>query len=90
MNAEVVAETEREELKVLDEWINVFGSSAQIRTVASGARMSEAFVNYMDDRGTKLILIPRDAHHKMGTVERLHAVRRMQLLKMKKENPPVL
>ena len=87
MNAEVSAETEKEELKVIEEWINVFGCPQQIRTDASGAHMSEAFLNYMDDRNIRLILIPCDAHHKMGTVERLHAVRRLQLLKMKQETP---
>ena len=74
MNAEVTAETEKEELKVLDEWINAFGAPQKVRTDASGAHMSEAFLTYMDDRNIKLILVPRDAHHKMGTVERLHAV----------------
>ena len=49
--------------------------------------MSEAFLSYMDDRNIKLILVPKDAHYKMGIVERLHAVRRMQLLKMKMEKP---
>ena len=87
MNVEVIAETEKEELKILSDWINVFGCPQKIRTDASGAHMSEAFLNYMDDRNIKLDLIPKDAHHKMGTVERLHAVRRLQLLKMKQENP---
>ena len=38
-------------------------------------------------RNIKLTLVPKEAHHRMGTVERLHAVRRLQLLKMKQENP---
>ena len=43
----------------------------------------------MDYYKIKLILIPKEAHFKMGTVERLHAVRRLQLLKMKKEMPNI-
>ena len=34
----------------------------------------------------KLILVPKDAYNRMGTIERLHAVRRRQLMKMMKEN----
>ena len=87
MNAAVEAETEKAELSVLDSWINVFGCPQKIKTDASGGHMSEAFLSYMDDRNIKLILVPKDAHYKMGIVERLHAVRRMQLLKMKMEKP---
>ena len=36
---------------------------------------------------SKVEIIPREAHYRMGTVERLHAVRRTQLLKMKQEKP---
>ena len=86
MNVVVQSETEKEELAVLDQWINAFGCPKQIRTDASGAHMSEQFLQYMDDRGIKLVLVPKEAHHRMGTVERLHAVRRLQLLKMKQEN----
>ena len=87
MNRVIDAETEKEELKVLDDWIHAFGCPARIRTDASGAHMSEQFLSYMDDRNIKLTLVPKEAHHRMGIVERLHAVRRLQLLKMKQENP---
>ena len=87
MNRVIDAETEKEELKVLDDWIHAFGCPARIRTDASGAHMSEQFLSYMDDHNIKLTLVPKEAHHRMGTVERLHAVRRLQLLKMKQENP---
>lgn len=37
----------------------------------------------------KLVLVPKEAHYRLGTIERLHAVRRLQLLKMKKEVPDI-
>ena len=89
MNAVVASETEKEELKVLDQWIDSFGCPQRLRTDVSGAHMSEQFQAYMDDRNIKLVLVPKEAHHRMGVVERLHAVRRLQLLKMKQEQPGV-
>lgn len=44
MNAVVPAETEKDELAVLDQWINAFGCPKQVRTDASGAHMSEQFL----------------------------------------------
>ena len=49
--------------------------------------MGQAYLDFMDDNHIKLILVPREANFRMGTVERLHAVRRLQLLKMKKAKP---
>ena len=80
MNSLVESETEKAELQVLEAWINVFGPPKRLRTDAAGSHMSEAYQSYMDDRNIKLELVPKEAHHRMGTVERLHAVRRMQLL----------
>ena len=87
MNQMIEAETEKEELQLVDAWVEAFGISARIRTDASGAHMSEQFLSYMDDKNIKLLLVPKEAHHRIGLVERLHAVRRLQLLKMKHENP---
>lgn len=53
MNAVVAAETEKEELAILDQWIHAFGCPSRIRTDASGAHMSKQFLQYMDDRGIK-------------------------------------
>ena len=80
-------ETEKEELEVLREWFEIFGPPKKVRTDASGAHMGQAYLDFMDDHNIKLILVPKEAHYRMGTVERLHAVRRLQLLKMKKEKP---
>eukprot|EP00913_Durusdinium_trenchii_P017657 g16596.t1 len=41
MNAVVASETEKEELGILDQWINAFGCPSKIRADASGAHMSE-------------------------------------------------
>lgn len=46
--------------------------------------MGEELQAWCDDYGIQLILVPKDAHHRMGSVERLHA---QQLMKMMKEDP---
>lgn len=51
--------------------------------------MSQNFIDAMDGYKIKLILIPKEAYYRLGTIERLHAVRRLQLLKMKKELPEI-
>ena len=48
--------------------------------------MSEYLQSWCDERGNKLILVPKEAHQ-LRLVESLHAVRRQQLIKMKKEKP---
>ena len=78
MNALVKRETEDEEIKVLKH-----------RTDASGAHMSEKYISFMDQHNIKLTLVPKETPHRMGKVERLHAVRRLQLLKMRKEEPEI-
>lgn len=85
-NAVVSNETLDEELEVImRQWVSWAGFPKQIRTDSSGARMSEAFQSWCDDNRIKLTLVPKEAHHRMGLVERLHAVRRQQLHKMKAE-----
>ena len=85
-NAVVTNETLEEELEVImRQWISWAGFPKQIRTDSSGAHMSEAFQTWCDDNRVKLTLVPKEAHHRMGLVERLHAVRRQQLHKMKQE-----
>ena len=88
INAVLKRETEEEELKVLEQaWIQHFGAPQFFRTDSSGAHISQKYLEFFDKYNIKLILVPKEAHHRMGTVERLHAVRRLQLLKMKKEEP---
>lgn len=85
-NAVIQSETMEEELEALQkQWISWAGFPKTIKTDSSGAHMSEFFQAWCDDKGIKLILVPKEAHHQLGLVERLHAVRRQQLYKMKKE-----
>ena len=58
-----------------DVWIRWAGTPACIKTDASGSHMSEAFLSWADSRGIRLAIIPRDAHYKLGSMERAHAVR---------------
>ena len=51
--------------------------------------MSQRFQQRLNDYGVKLLLVPKEAHHKMGIVERLHAVRRLQLLKLLRDKPQI-
>ena len=88
INALMKRETEEEELKILEEqWFKIFGAPEKIKTDSSGAHMSESYQQTLNDFGVKLLLVPKEAHYKMGIVERLHAVRRLQLLKMKRDFP---
>ena len=90
VNTLVDRETEEIELKVLEEqWIQVFGPPKRFRTDSSGAHMSQKYLDFFDKYNIKLLLVPKDSHSRMGTVERLHAVRRLQLLKLKKEIPDI-
>lgn len=52
--------------------------------------MSQRFQQCLNDYdGVKLLLVPKEAHHKMGIVERLHAARRLQLLKLLRDHPEI-
>ena len=91
INAVIARETEEEEIQVLqDRWLNIFGPPEVFRTDSSGAHMSQKYLDFFDHHGIRLILVPKEAHNRMGSVERLHAVRRLQLLKMQKEEPNIL
>ena len=85
-NAVIHSESMEEEIEVLNkQWISWAGTPKIIRTDSSGAHMSEFFQAWCDDRQIRLELVPKEAHHQLGMVERLHAVRRQQLIKMKAE-----
>lgn len=87
-HAVVTNETLDGELQVImRQWVSWAGFPKQIRTNSSGTHMSEAFQRWCDDSRIKLTLVPNEVHHRMGLVERLHAVRRQQLHKMKAEKP---
>ena len=74
------------EIKILeDRWLRWAGPPGSIKTDASGSHMSEKFISWTDAKGIKLIVIPKEAHYRLGVMERAHAVRRSQLMKMKAE-----
>ena len=76
------------EIKLIEQyWIRWAGPPMSIKTDASGSHMSEKFVQWMDSLGIKLIVIPKEAHYRLGVMERAHAVRRAQLMKMHDEYP---
>ena len=86
MNEVVDSENFDEETAALERWMLWAGVPRRIKTDSSGAHMGEEMQSWCDEYGIKLILVPKDAHNRMGTIERLHAVRRRQLMKMMKEN----
>jgi hypothetical protein len=86
MNEVVNSESFDEETAALERWMSWAGVPRRIKTDSSGAHMGEEMQSWCDEYGIKLILVPKDAHNRMGTIERLHAVRRRQLMKMMKEN----
>jgi hypothetical protein len=86
MNEVVKHETFEEEVSVLERLMSWAGVPRSIRTDSFGAHMSEEMQSWCDEYGIKLVLVPKDAHNRVGTVERLHAVRRWQLMKLMKEN----
>ena len=90
VNAVLPRETEAAELKIIEDlWFHPFGFPIKLKTDASGAHMSQNFIDAMDGYKIKLVLIPKEAHYRLGTIERLYAVRRLQLLKMRKEMPDI-
>ena len=78
-------ETEIELLET--HWLRWAGAPSTLKTDASGAHMSESFLSWTDNRGVRLVIIPKDAHYRLGAMERAHAVRRAQLSKMHSEEP---
>ena len=86
MNEVVQQESFDEETAVLERWMSWAGVPKTIRTGSCGAHMGEETQTWCDEYGIKLILVPKDAHNRMGTIERRHAARRRQLMKMMKES----
>ena len=88
VNSIIQSESMEEEIEVLKkQWLSWAGHPKIIKTDSSGAHMSEFFQAWCDERQIRLILVPKEAHHQLGLVERLHAVRRHQLVLMKSEKP---
>ncbi|CAK0792453.1 unnamed protein product [Prorocentrum cordatum] len=81
-------EKAKTEIKAIEKnWINWAGVPVRIRADQSGAHVSEEFSEWCDTRQIKLQLIPRDAHHRLGILERNHQVRREQIAKYHEDRP---
>jgi len=50
-----------------------------LRLDMSGSHMSHVFREWAGGQGIRLDMIPKDAHHRLGILERNHQVRREQL-----------
>ena len=75
------------EIEVLEKyWLRWAGAPNTIKTDASGSHMSEKFVSWTDLKGIRLIIIPKEAHYRLGVIERARAVRRDHIMKMLSEN----
>lgn len=70
-------------------WMRSFGYPKRFRTDASGPHQGEEFAEWTSRHGMQLELIPRGAHHRLGILERNHAIRRKQLEMLLVEQPEI-
>lgn len=90
MDHPIVEETAEMEIALLESsWMRSFGFPTHLRLDASGPHQSSTFADWASTHGMKLELIPRKAHHRLGILERNHAVRRKLLEIFHKEMPDV-
>ena len=76
----VKKETAKTITKAIDKyWIAWAGPPEMLRADMAGAHVSQEFKDWAENRGIKLQLIAKDAHHQLGMLERNHQVRREQL-----------
>ncbi|CAK0874691.1 unnamed protein product, partial [Prorocentrum cordatum] len=88
VDAVVKDEKAKTEIKAIEKnWINWAGVQARTRADQSGARVSEDFSEWCDARQIKLQFMPRDAHHRLGILERNHQGRREQIAKYHEDRP---
>ena len=88
VDCEIKDETAEMEIALLDStWAKSFGYPKIIRMDASGPHQGEFFAEWASNHGIKVNLIPRGAHHRLGILERNHAVRRKMLETFKAEVP---
>ena len=82
--------TAEQEISLLETlWMRSFGFPPLLRLDASGPHQSSIFADWASAHGMRLELIPRGAHHRLGILERNHAVRRKQLEIFNQEMPDV-
>ena len=78
------------EIAVLEQhWLRWAGIPNVIKTDASGSHMSDKFVSWTDSKCIRLVIIPKEAHYRLGVIERAHAVRRDHIMKLMAEGEPL-
>ena len=90
MDHPITEETADMEIARLESsWMRSFGFPTHLGLDASGPHQSSTFADWASLHGMRLELIPRGAHHRLGILERNHAVRRKQLEIFHEEMPDV-
>ena len=80
VDAVIKRELAKNEIKIFEkQWLSWAGAMHTLRVDSSGAHMGDEFAEWCRSRGIRLVLIPRDAHHELGMLERNHQVRREQI-----------
>ena len=80
IDMEIKEETADMEIALFEStWSRSFGFPKVLRLDASGPHQGAQFAEWASAHGMFLDLIPRGAHHKLGILERNHAVRRRML-----------
>ena len=88
VDCEIKEETAEMEIGLFESvWSKSFGYPKVLRLDASGPHQGEAYADWASAHGIRLELIPRGAHHRLGILERNHAVRRKMLEVFKQEMP---
>ena len=88
VDCEIKEETAEMEIGLFESvWSKSFGYPKVLRLDASGPHQGDTFAEWASNHGIKLDLIPRGAHHRLGILERNHAVRRKMLETFKQEVP---
>ena len=88
VDCEIKEETAEMEIGLFESvWSKSFGYPKVLRLDASGPHQGDTFAEWASNHGIKLDLIPRGAHHRLGILERNHAVRRKMLETFKEEVP---
>ena len=84
----IARETFKKEVKLYQkQWISWAGKPDTMRMDMGGSHTSKKMHQWMSKHDIKLDLIPKGAHHRLGLLERNHAVRREQLSKYHRQFP---
>ena len=90
VDCEIKEEVAAMEIALMEStWMRAYGFPKRLRTDASGPHQGEEFAEWTSRHGMQLELIPRGAHHRLGILERNHAIRRKQLEVLLAEEPDI-